>query len=143
MPAPPLLAELSRRPFARFVVAGACGFATDASVLSALVLGAHANPHMARFASFSCALLVTWMINRWWTFADAEPRKRRLPLYIGVQLAGAALNLTAYSAALELLPQLKAFPAAALIPAAIAGLTVTYLGSKHIAFARYDRPTAP
>jgi len=83
---------LADRPFARFAVAGACGFATDAAVLSVLVHNLHMDPHQARFFSFACALAVTWTINRLWTFADAEPRKRRLPLYVGVQIAGAVLN---------------------------------------------------
>ncbi len=129
---------LAERPFARFAVAGACGFATDAVVLSLLVHALHIDPHPARLGSFACALAVTWTINRLWTFAGAAPRKRRLPLYVGVQLVGAALNLSAYSATLLLLPALERFPIVALAPAALAGLAVTFFGSKHIAFARIE-----
>lgn len=131
--------ELAARPFARFVVAGVCGFVTDAAVLTVLVRGLHADPYIARFGSFAAALSVTWTINRLWTFAAAGPRRRRFLVYVGVQIAGAALNLAVYSAILLLVPALKAAPAIALVPASLAGLCVTFLGSKHIVFAPADR----
>jgi putative flippase GtrA len=132
-----LIREMTERPFARFVVAGACGFATDAAVLSLLVSGLGIDPHLARLGSFACALIVTWTINRFWTFAHAPPLKRRFPIYVGVQIAGAVLNLAAYSATLLLIPALRDFPIVALVPAALAGLSVTFLGSKYIAFGEH------
>jgi putative flippase GtrA len=119
----------------RFGLVGATGFVIDRLVLGAgIALGL--NTFTGRLVSFSVALTATWLLNRSFTFRHpaAHPPLRQALIYAAVQIAGGALNIGAYSAALALMPSLKEH---LLIPLAIGsavGLCLTYVGSKTLAF---------
>lgn len=57
---------------ARFGVAGTAGFIVDAGIVQLLVSLAGWNPYLARLLSFLAAVLVTWLINRTYTFAGVR-----------------------------------------------------------------------
>ncbi|MGX1099579.1 GtrA family protein [Amorphus sp. MBR-141] len=86
-----------RRIF-RFLVTGGTGFAVDAGVLSLVLATTSAGPITARCVSFPAALLVTWLLNRSWSFGDrARPRlSRELAGYVGLQVAGFLVNSGIY-----------------------------------------------
>ena len=130
--------------FLRFAVVGASGFSVDAAVLYALVHGAGINPFGARLVSFSVAVMVTWLLNRTWTFKTAGEggRLKEAAAYIGVQCAGGLANLAVYSAALITAPGLKGFLLAPLGLGSAAGLCLTFLGSKHLVFRTRRQPLA-
>jgi putative flippase GtrA len=121
--------------FLRFAVVGATGFLTEAALLQVLVHALRLDPFAARLISFSVAVLVTWQLNRGFTFKVERPASaREAALYFGVQGAGGLANLAVYSTALLAAPQLRELLIAPLALGSAAGLCLTYLGSKHLAF---------
>ncbi|NEX93772.1 GtrA family protein, partial [Caulobacter sp. 17J65-9] len=133
-------APLSRfdRPVLRFAVVGGSGFVLDASLTYGLVHFAGLGPIPARLCAFSVAVCFTWLLNRHWTFAarrSPRPLKEALA-YALVQGLGAAANLSVYAGALSLAPRLEAWLIVPLVLGAATGMSLTYLGSKHVVFAR-------
>ena len=125
--------------FLRFGVVGACGFTVDAVVLYVLVHGFGVNAYSGRFVSFAVAVMVTWLLNRTFTFRTSGNggRTREALVYFGVQASGGAANIAVYSLALLTVPFLKNALIIPLVMGSAAGLCLTYAGSKHLAF----RPT--
>jgi putative flippase GtrA len=135
----PLVQAVERRidpAFIRFGMVGGAGFTVDALVLHAVVGFLGLNPFTGRLISFSVAVCATWLLNRSFTFRHPTHHGpvRQAFLYALVQSAGGLVNLGAYSAAIAMVPALKDI---LLIPLAIgsaAGLCLTFVGSKHLAF---------
>jgi putative flippase GtrA len=129
--------------FMRFCCAGGMGFVVDFTVLKTIVhLGL--NPIGARLISFSVAVVVTWLVNRAWTFqAHPTPGARALIRefagYVAVQSVGFAANFSVYTAMVVGISALNG----RLLPPSIAGtavgLLVNYLGAKHLVFRRRAR----
>ncbi|MDR3507644.1 MAG: GtrA family protein [Caulobacteraceae bacterium] len=145
----PMVQAVARRidpAFIRFGMVGVAGFTVDALVLHAMTGLVGLTPVMGRFVSFPVAVLATWALNRTFTFKGPtahKPLKQAL-VYAAVQGVGGAANIGAYTIALAAAPPLKHM---LLIPLAIgsaAGLCLTFLGAKHIAFkaAAIDAPPA-
>ena len=117
---------------------GGVGFCVDAAGLLLLVGVAGMNPVAARFASFGCAVLATFELNRRWAFADAspEPYLRRLAAYLGVQGVGFGFNLGVYSAAYLFLPAPLNAPMLSLAYASALALLVNFAGARFVVFRR-------
>ncbi|MGZ8408264.1 MAG: GtrA family protein [Caulobacteraceae bacterium] len=126
--------------FVRFAMVGVAGFATDAVILHLLVRAGGLNAWTARLISFPIAVLVTWALNRAFTFKTSgqDGRAREAALYFTVQGLGGAANLAVYSISLLLVPVLKVYLLIPLALGSAVGLCVTYLGSKHYAFKRAE-----
>ena len=126
--------EIAR--FARFCVVGAAGFLADTGTLLAMVHVFALNPIPAKIVSFAVAVLLTFELNRCWTFG-AVRRERIGPAliaYLGVQSTGFVCNLAAFTAALYCLPvPLNTLVFCSVIAAAVA-LLVNYLGARHLVF---------
>ena len=126
--------------FARFCLVGATGFAVDAGLLLLILRGGLLGPVAARFVSFGVAVLVTFALNRRWSFqiGPDDPRSFTgdLIAYLGVQGFGFLCNLTVYAAALSVLPDPLGRPLPCLAFASGAALLVNYLGSDLIVFRR-------
>jgi putative flippase GtrA len=122
--------------FLRFGVVGACGFTVDAVVLYVLVHGLGMNAYSGRFVSFAVAVMVTWLLNRTFTFRTSGNggRAREALVYLGVQASGGAANIAVYALALLTVPYLKNALIIPLVMGSAAGLCLTYAGSKHLAF---------
>lgn len=88
----------SLRRIFRFLVTGGTGFLVDAGVLSLVLALTPVGPIGARCISFPAALLVTWLLNRSWSFGDrARPRlSKELAGYVGLQVAGFLVNSGIY-----------------------------------------------
>ena len=135
----PMVQAVERRTdfaFLRFGMVGATGFAIDASVLHMLVGLARFDYFTGRLCSFSVAVGATWLLNRSFTFRGPtlHGTARQALIYAAVQGAGGIANIGVYTLAIALAPSLKH---ALLIPLAFgsaAGLCLTFLGSKHLAF---------
>ncbi|MEW5424689.1 GtrA family protein [Amorphus sp. 3PC139-8] len=86
-----------RRIF-RFLVTGGTGFVVDAGVLSLVMWLTSVGPIWARCVSFPVALLVTWLMNRSWSFGDRQrPRfGAELAGYVGIQVIGFLVNSGIY-----------------------------------------------
>ena len=124
--------------FLRFCVVGGVGFCVDAAVLLLLVGVAGLDPVAARFASFACAVLATFELNRRWAFAGAPPQPylHRLAAYLGVQGVGFLFNLGVYSASYLLLPAPLNAPVLSLAYASVLALVVNFAGARFVVFRR-------
>jgi putative flippase GtrA len=88
------------RQILRFLFTGSLGFVIDASFLAALV-ALKSDPYLSRVVSFLLAFLVTYTLNRRWTFkVKAAPKldKTTLLKYLAAQLTGLLVSFAAYSA---------------------------------------------
>ena len=135
----PLVDRFARRidpAFLRFGMVGVAGFAVDYTVLHALVSFAGVGPYAGRLVSFPIAVLATWLLNRSFTFrhATAHGPLRQAMFYVAVQIAGGVANIAVYSAAIALVPALKEALFVPLAFGSAAGLCLTFVGSKYIAF---------
>lgn len=129
-----------RTRFARFCLVGATGFAVDAGLLLLILRGGLLGPVAARFLSFGAAVLITFALNRLWSFRVGPGDQRSfvgdLIAYLGVQGFGFLCNLVIYTVALAALPDPWSRPLPCLALASGAALIVNYFGSDLIVFRR-------
>ena len=138
-----LLSRAAGKQFLRFCVIGAVGFLADAGVLLLLVHDTAMGAIAARLVSFAVAVLVTFELNRRWTFRDAASIKywNQLASYVGVQSLGFACNFAIYTGLYLLLPPDPSAPLAALAVASALALFVNFIGARLLVFGR--RPRVP
>ncbi len=135
----PLVSAFERRfdwSFIRFGLVGTAGFIVHASILNLMVYGVGANRYLGWLAGFAVAVTTTLLLNRAFTFRRPSHHGpwRQAALYLMVQGAGAAANFATYVAAIALFPSLGRMLLIPLAMGSIAGLCLTFLGSKHLAF---------
>jgi putative flippase GtrA len=135
----PLVQVFARRidpAFIRFGLVGVAGFTVDALVLHAATGMGGLSPFVGRFVSFPVAVLATWLLNRSFTFRGPTHHTpwRQALVYAAVQGAGGIANIGAYNLALAVHPPFKHMLLIPLAFGSAAGLCLTFLGSKHIAF---------
>jgi putative flippase GtrA len=130
--------------FIRFGLVGAAGFTIDAIILHGLV-HAGMNYFGGRLVSFAIAVVCTWQMNRSFTFRtpSAHGTFKEAALYVGVQCAGGAANIGVYTAAILLMPVLKDWLLVPLAMGSGAGLCLTFIGSKHLAFREREPGLGP
>lgn len=123
----------------RFAVTGAVGLLADVAVLyCALALGS--GPYLGRALSFLAAVLLTWRLNRRYTFAPSTPAAaavsqwREWWRYLGAMTGGALLNLGAYTLSLSLLPPAAWAPALAVAIGSLAGMALNFATAKFFVF---------
>ncbi len=80
------------RQLRRFVVVGVAATATHVamSVLSIELLGL--GVQAGTFVAFSCALSLSYLLNRAWTYQARGRHRRQLPRFAVVSFAGYGLN---------------------------------------------------
>lgn len=93
--------------FGRFAGVGAVGAVCDNAVLLALAT-AGVTPELAKFVGIETAIVVMFVLNERWTFADAGrpglgPALRRLATSNAVRVGGIAVQLAVFSAVYRLL----------------------------------------
>ena len=129
------LAQLVRQDIGRilrFGVVGTAGFIADAALLLLLIDRFGANPIAARFVSAPVAIVLTFALNRAWSFSDlTQPSVfRSFVSYLSVQGVGFLVNLLVYSLVVWIAPM----PATALAFASAVAMVLNYLGSRYWAF---------
>jgi len=122
--------------FLRYAVVGATGFSIDGALLQLFTAVLGLDYFTGRLASFSCAVLSTWLLNRFWTFKTAgrDGRLKEAAIYVGVQCAGGAANIAVYTLAVMAIPELKHWLLIPLALGSAVGLCLTFVGAKHLAF---------
>jgi putative flippase GtrA len=135
----PMVQAIEKRvdfAFLRFGMVGATGFAIDASVLHMLVGLAKLDYFTGRLCSFTVAVGATWLLNRSFTFRGptVHSTARQALIYVAVQGAGGVANIAFYTLAIAMAPGLKHMLLVPLALGSAAGLCLTFLGSKHLAF---------
>lgn len=119
--------------FLRFCVVGGIGFCTDAGLLQAGIHFFSLGPLTARIPSFLIAVLVTWYLNRAFTFRMPERSFRSsFPAYIAANSVGLALNVGVYAAGVLLSPALAQTPLIPLAAGAVLGLAFNFAASRWI-----------
>jgi putative flippase GtrA len=122
--------------FVRFGMVGVVGFIVDAGVLQALVSLAGWGPIAARAVAVPSAVFATWVLNRSFTFPEAQggPPWPSLMRYAAVSALGASVNFIAYSSLVMVSTFMAGQPLVALAIGSVIAMIVNYLGSKHFAF---------
>jgi putative flippase GtrA len=137
-------APTARMPaeFLRFAVAGTVGFGVDSALLLAFTSLLGWPALLARLASFAIALVVTWLINRAWTFRASGKRAAGIGAefasYGAVQLAGGAVNYAVYAAVVFALGREPWQLIVALAAGSGAGMVLNYLGARRFVFRPKD-----
>jgi putative flippase GtrA len=129
------LNELGRR-IRSFVAVGLVGFVVDAGLLAIGTTFLAMGPRVSRVISFLVAVLVTWILNRSFTFADrASGRKTSELLRYGVtSVVSACLNLGVYFLALPMLPDAAVAPYIALVFGVASGLMSNFILYRLVVF---------
>jgi putative flippase GtrA/SAM-dependent methyltransferase len=124
------------RVFLRFCIVGAAGFIADGGVLAAAVYLGRLSPLAARALSAPLAVLLTFVLNRSWSFVDGARTSvwRELLSYVAVQATGLASNLLVYTFAIAAFPAPLNNPFAALTLASATALALNYVGARFIVF---------
>jgi len=122
----------------RFAVVGGTGFMTDATLLMLLVEGFDWNPYLARLLSFLCGTVITWLLNRLFTFFRRAGlnRRREYLRYLLVQAVGGAINLGIYSLVLSTLPPMTLAPLLAMAAGSFTAMWLNFFGARQLAFDR-------
>lgn len=130
--------ELMQNSFFRYCLVGAVGFVVDWSILQFMVAVLGSGPIVGRVISCFLALAVTWLLNRWFTFAVTG--RANLLEWFRYMLSngfGALVNVGVYSGLV------MAFPALGLtIPlviSSIVALAVNYCGAAFFVFTSRNR----
>lgn len=117
----------------KFTIVGFVGFIIDATILTLLSVNIGMNIFFSRTVSFITATLVTWILNRIYTFrkhtkkSDINTREYRR--YLLIQTGGAIVNLIVFTIIILLVPKLIGTPIIPLAIGAIFGLAFNFIGS--------------
>ena len=122
--------------FIRFAAVGVIGFLVDAGVLTLLSRGWGMNLYLARCFSFGTASLVTFLLNRRFTFTGARQQSavKEYLRYMTVQSVGSLTNLAVFMVMVGLFPQFATTPVIPLAFGSAAGLIVNFAGSRFWVF---------
>ncbi|WP_147822300.1 GtrA family protein [Salidesulfovibrio onnuriiensis] len=129
---------LTAHPFWRYCIVGGVGFCVDWLILQAEVRFLGLDPVLGRFVSCFLALLVTWLLHRWFTFAAiGRPNFLELCRYLLSNGLGALVNVGIYSGMVMTMPSLGlTIP---LVVASIIALAVNYCGAAFFVFTSRKR----
>ncbi|MDQ1817501.1 GtrA family protein [Massilia sp. CCM 9210] len=120
----------------RFGVAGVAGLLVDLAVLE-LALRAGMNPYAGRAASFLCAVLATWQINRRYTFHPAGISLwTEWWRYLLAMSGGGAVNFATYSAIVWTFPNVPHITSWGVCAGSLAGMAVNFVGARWFVFQR-------
>lgn len=119
----------------RFLVVGAVGFVIDGGVLTVL-MSQKVDAFSSRLVSFPCAVSVTWILNRYWTFSPNPDlsKKQEYFAYFTIQLIGALINLSIFFALMRAVASFADIPLIPLAIGALVSFLFTYLSSKMFLF---------
>jgi len=118
-----------------FGVAGAIGFVVDAGVL--YLLKPFLGLYVGRLASFFCAALTTWVINRHLTFnqrASGLTPHREFSRYLGLMLGGGVVNYTSYALLVYFVAYVARQPVWGVAVGSCAGMLVNWLLARFYIF---------
>ncbi|MDH4318134.1 MAG: GtrA family protein [Desulfobulbaceae bacterium] len=122
-----------------FAMVGGCGFVVDASLLTLLSMQFCFDVLPSRVVSFTCATLVTWLLNRTITFSCrasqvTQARRKEYFFYLMVQMVGATLNFAVFLVLVEWKPVLSQVPVVPLAGGALVALVFNFVMSCQFVF---------
>jgi dolichol-phosphate mannosyltransferase len=122
----------------RFIVVGCTGFAVDLGLFTAIVAFAH-HPLLVRLVTLSISTIVTWRLNRAFTFTRSNRPQHDEAMRYAIVTALAQGTSYAVFAALVLTVSAR-LPQAALMAGALVAAFVSYNGHRLFAFAPHRPP---
>ena len=113
------------KQFIKFGFIGGIGFIVDASILLILVHKLNMDINISRVFSFLFAVLVTWLLNRKFTFSlnSKFKKTKEYIYYVSIQTLGALFNYTIF---ISLVYSYKLFEQYLILPLAIASIIVMF-----------------
>lgn len=130
----------TRRQVGRFVVTGTCGFSVDALLMLAVAELFGVSALVARSVSFPVAVVVTWILNRKWTFEHGRSRapSEQYVLYLLGQFGTLTINYSIFAGLVVHVQVFAEQPLLALAVGAGVALGFSYLFARFLAFQRVD-----
>ncbi len=128
------------RKISSFLLVGGIGFVIDAGLLTLLTHFANWTLWNARIPSFLTAVLVTWIMNRNYTFVHGRMSNKASEAlgYTLIQTGGALVNLAIFGICLHFIASLRLLPVIALSIGAVGGFAFNYLLSDRLLYAQRD-----
>jgi putative flippase GtrA len=122
-----------------FLGVGILGFCVDLGITVALAKGLSLSPYLARPPAVIIATLVTFLLNRAFTFNATSYWPAELARYLVVVSSGQALNYAVYASALALFTLAKLVAGATSIAGAVAcgsvaAMFLNFIGFRFFAF---------
>jgi len=125
------------RHWGGFVLAGLTALGVDAGLLQLLTKGLGLNPFAARPFGICCAMVVSWAINRYVTFAvAAAPSWAEFAKFAAASFAAQIVNYLVFAAILLAYP--AASPTLAIVIASAVAMFAAYAGFRFGAFRAPD-----
>jgi putative flippase GtrA len=126
-----------KRQILRFGLVGVVGYVVD-SVMLYVALAFGFGFTLGRFFSFLFAVVVTWILNRRYTFAEqlcltdiSQPSIwMEFWRYLSAMSLGGVLNLGAYGAVVAMMPPGRLVPAFGVAVGSLVGMIVNFTGAK-------------
>lgn len=128
----------------RFAMVGGLGFTIDSSILA---LGVHVygiDPFSGRAISFSCAIVITWLLNRWFTFRLGifNLNGQEFVRYLVSGLLGLGINIGIYLKLISEVPLTLRYPVLALVLSSASAAMFNYWSNLHFVFNNKQRKNA-
>lgn len=128
---------MQRRHLSRFILTGLAATATHYIVLYFCVEALQIDPVLATLPAFSLAFILSYSLNRNWTFCSSEQHRRAIPAYLALALLGLGNNALLMQVIVHGLQQSYTL-------GFLAGLFTTpilsYLGSRYLIFRPPAKP---
>ncbi len=121
---------------AKFAVAGTAGFLVDAGLVALLNQEYGISPIFSQCIAFSVAVIVTWLVNRHWTFVKRADKRwlREFWKYLAANSVGAAVNNGVYIILTLAVTTFSNFPELAVAAGSLTGMFFNYFSSRFLIF---------
>lgn len=123
--------QLMLGQFARYCLVGALNTGVGLSIIFAAMGVFQLSPVFSNAVGFAAAFLLSFALNRQWTFQSSRSLQSSFPLFVLVCAAGYALNFAALTSAIHIF-QVNAY--AAQLMGVCAYTIFVFFGSRFLAF---------
>jgi putative flippase GtrA len=130
--------------FLKYLGLGVIAFVIDALVFQGVISFLGASPYIARVASFVVATTAAWLMNRTFTFHDAENTRPDLQWakFFAANIVGGCVNYAMFALTLAIVPVTRSYPVLALAVGSLSGVAFNYTAYKRYVF-RTDPASRP
>jgi len=136
-----VMSDLANSQLGRFLAIGVAGLGVDMSVFT-LLHNEGLSAAAARAFSIGAATLITWTLNRRYTFPSTGRRKRiEIVRYASVVVLSQGLSYATFLTLCEILPHLP--PVSSLIIGAVAATAFSFGGQRLFTFAASAQRNVP